>query len=133
MSTKTGDHIDSDSDVSTNGPGPTGEKDNPLLDELSSALDGSIESDDNHVTTSPKELRVIPTEDGGFMVDESTISNSPIRTFTKISDMAAKDRERYKNQFNRPPPKSRSGGPAAATGGTWSSDFGELAGSGKFI
>ncbi len=129
--------IDSDSDTSCPPVNPSSmiiHNDNPLLDELDSALD-DMESHDNHVTMPPpvNVPRVIQTEDGGFKVDESTISNSPIRTFTKISDMSTRDREKYKNQFNRqqPPTKRRRSNAitTVATGdGTWGSgNFVELA------
>lgn len=126
--------IDSDSDTSCPPVNPSSDNDNPLLDELDSALD-DMESHDNHVTMPPpvNVPRVIQTEDGGFKVDESTISNSPIRTFTKISDMSTRDREKYKNQFNRqqPPTKRRRSNAitTVATGdGTWGSgNFVELA------
>ena len=74
------------------------------------------------------ETRLIPSEDGGFIVDDSTISNSPIRTFTKISEMGVKDRERFRNQFKpRALPKKRAGASSTA----WSNDFGDLAQSGE--
>lgn len=126
------DLIDSDSSASCIL--ATSPSDNPLLDELSSALDGNLESHDSHVITPPTRIpRVIQTEDGGYRVDENTISNSPILTFTKLSDMDAKDSEKYKNQFNRPPPSKRRSNTVATGGGTWEgSDFGDLAHSSEY-
>ena len=106
---------------------------NPLLDELSTALENDDVAHGDERGQSPPppsvtETRLIPSEDGGFIVDDSTISNSPIRTFTKISDMGAKDRERFKNQFKqRALPKIRAGASSTA----WSNDFGDLAQSGE--
>lgn len=125
--------INSDTDSSCVMEDPSSELNNPLLDELSSALDGNIESHDNHMTTPPPVgVQFIQTEDGGYRVDESTITNSPIRKFTKLSDMATNDREVFKNQFNRPPPSKRRSNAVTIGGGTWGgSDFGELAHSSK--
>ncbi len=38
-------------------------------------------------------------EDGGYMLDPRTISNSPIRTYTPLNALAPKERDAFQNQF----------------------------------
>jgi len=45
------------------------------------------------------QVRAIPCEDGGFVVEPS--SSSPIRTFTRLQDLDQKERSRYQNQFKK--------------------------------
>ena len=44
--------------------------------------------------------QLFPCEGGGFIVDPSTVSSSPIRAFRKIKDLAPHERDSYRNQFN---------------------------------
>ena len=44
--------------------------------------------------------QLLPCEGGGFIVDTSTVSSSPIRAFTKIADLAPHERDSYRNQFS---------------------------------
>lgn len=41
-----------------------------------------------------------PSEDGGFVVDLESISNSPIKGFKRLSDLPQQEREAYLNQFS---------------------------------
>lgn len=45
------------------------------------------------------ESQAIPCEDGGFAIDPTSISSSPIRCFTRLDDMAPEERVRFQNQF----------------------------------
>ena len=116
------------------------DQDNHLLDDLHSALESETgyvspeEADSQETSHTPrtqaKETRLIPSEGGGFIVDMSTVSNSPIRTFTKISDLRPDERERFRNQFKG---HSRGGGRRAVSRtsqtstSTWGrEDFDEL-------
>jgi len=89
-----GEAIDSDSDVSDHG------TTNPLFEELGAALDQDdelSEEDTGSLDTDAvvcEQPRLIPCEDGGFMVDPDTITNSPIKGFTKISDLESRDERR---------------------------------------
>ena len=49
-------------------------------------------------STGPPQLH--PCESGGYYVDPSTVSNSPIKTFTRIRDLAPGERDSYYNQFS---------------------------------
>lgn len=79
-------------------------------------------------------------EDGGYLIDPSTISNSPIRTFTRIDDLGPRERDSFRNQFQskarkkRAPSSSARGSKTSSlphkTMGRWTgrSDFDELLG-----
>ena len=43
--------------------------------------------------------RAIRCEDGGYLIDPSTISTSPIRSFKRIDDLAPEQRAGFQNQF----------------------------------
>ena len=98
---------------------------NFLLDDLHSALESEtdcispVQTDSQETSHSPQahatETRLIPSEGGGFIVDMSTVSNSPIRTFTKISDLDTTERDRFLNQFKG---HSRRGGRRTVSGST---------------
>jgi len=67
------------------------------------------------------------SEDGGFYIDPSTVSNSPIKSFTRISDLGPKQSDMYYNQFShKQKPRKRQLG-ATVRGNTWGRpDFDEL-------
>lgn len=123
----------------------TGQQDR--LDNLYSALEDDTEDASPTLTlkeTSPLpqshgvETQLIPSETGGFIVDMSTVSSSPIKTFTKISDLDALERDRLLNQF-KGSTKGRGRQTVAragqSTAATWArEDFNELvADRGEFI
>ncbi len=49
--------------------------------------------------TIDSDLEPIPCEDGGYAIDPTAISNSPIRSFTRIDEMDPKLRAGFQNQF----------------------------------
>ena len=55
-------------------------------------------TEDRRSQTEPKVFR---SEDGGFYVDPSTVSKSPLRTFTRIGDLDPRESDMYYNQFTR--------------------------------
>ena len=84
-----------------------------------------------HKTTEDERLQAGPTlyrsEDGGFYIDPSTISNSPIKSFTKISDLGPKQSDMYYNQFSHKQRSRKRQSGAAVEGNTWGRpDFDEL-------
>ena len=92
-------------------------------------------------TPQPAEPMMIEDGEGGYIIDPSMISNSPIRCFTKLSEMDPQERAWYKDQF-----KAKSRGRGRGGGGgrrqlpmtreeresaTWGrDDFGDLFGTG---
>lgn len=67
------------------------------------------------------------SEDGGFYIDPSTISNSPIKSFTKISDLGPKQSDMYYNQFSHKERSRKRQSGATVEGNTWGrADFDEL-------
>ncbi len=57
-------------------------------------------------TVHPNSPRVIPCDDGGFMVENP--SSVAIHTFTRLQDMDQKERELYQNQFKKKSSKRQS-------------------------
>lgn len=47
----------------------------------------------------PVQPRAIRCEDGGYVIDPTSISSSPIRSFTRIGDMEPEERVQFQNQF----------------------------------
>ena len=86
-----------------------GARSTPLLDELEAALESagskqasevsSVDLDSDFATTATKELLAIPCPDGGYMIDPSAVSSSPVRSFKKISELDPKERASFQNQF----------------------------------
>lgn len=78
--------------------------------------------------------RAIRCEDGGYLIDPSTISSSPIRSFKRIDDLAPEQRAGFQNQFQGKKGGRRRtsrGGQVAYQGATsWTGrdDFDELLG-----
>ena len=82
-------------------------------------------------TTEDERLQAGPTlyrsEDGGFYIDPSTISSSPIKSFTKISDLGPKQSDMYYNQFSHKQRSGKKQSGATVEGNTWGRpDFDEL-------
>lgn len=84
----------------------------------------------------PSQPQMYPSEDGGYIVDPSTVSSSPIRTFTRISEMPSSEKAGYLRQFDHSRRKKgrrstlKEGGNQSGWHGR--SDFDELA-SGQHI
>ena len=55
----------------------------------------------------------VPIEDGegGYFIDPSMVSNSPIRSFKRLSDLDPQERAGFDNQFNSKKSRSRRGQP----------------------
>lgn len=87
----------------------------------------------------------IPVEDGrgGYIIDPSMVSSSPIRTFKRLSDLDPQERAGFDNQFkskdSRGRKSQRARGRRAMTNeekrlSTWGrDDFGDLFDSGKTV
>ena len=58
------------------------------------------EDDPSLIGGTPSAPQLLPCEGGGFIVDTSTVSSSPIRTFKRIKDLAPHERDSYRNQFS---------------------------------
>lgn len=90
----------------------------------------SSSSSSPHKTTDLVEPRVIPCEDGGYLIDPSTISTSPIRSFTRLQDMDPHQRAGFQNQFQKSKGRRSRGERSTVTQskGGWPDQFDELLG-----
>ena len=72
-------------------------------------------------------MQLIPCEGGGFMIDPSTISNSPIKSFTRIKDLPPHEQAGYYNQFKHTKSRRSRGRVDSSGVNTWGrQDFDEL-------
>ena len=62
-------------------------------------LDDPDDPDDPDHTDILAQPHVTRCEDGGYMVDPTSISSSPIRSFTRLEDLDPQERVRFQNQF----------------------------------
>ena len=73
----------------------------------------------------PSHPQLYRSEDGGYIVDPSTVSSSPIRTFTRISDLSPSKKAGFLGQFDYS--KKRKGSRPTGVRGRSGLDFDELA------
>ena len=59
----------------------------------------------------PPEAMPIEDGEGGYFIDPSMVSNSPIRSFKRLSDLDPQERAGFDNQFNSKRSRGRRGQP----------------------
>ena len=73
-------------------------------------------------------------EDGGYLINPSSISTSPIRSFTQLQDLDPDQRACYQNQFQAKARRSRGQKSVMSQSkGRWPNQFDELLGTAGYI
>lgn len=61
--------------------------------------DDPLTSGTRHDRSPLPQPQAIRCEDGGYVIDPTSISSSPIRAFTRLDDLEPEERVQYQNQF----------------------------------
>ena len=81
------------------GEGGEGEEGPGAFDQLFEDGEGGFIIEPSPGSTPQPEPLAVEDGEGGYIVDPSTISNSPIRCFTRLSDMDPQERAWYEDQY----------------------------------